>query len=117
MAAVNLDELEHAALLVDDGEGRATALGGRAPGMFQQRNDANKDAEAPRPAAPPAGDATHLAGDQATIRDLVRAEDIDGFERLLDERGATESWQRFRTEETQTALRRWCDEHGLQVSG
>ena len=140
MAAVNLDELEHAALVVDDGEGRATALVARATGMIHLLNDDYMDEEAPLPADRAAGDAdyvavppastlgigdqlvfrfaaTHLAGDQATIRDLVRAEDTDGFERLLDERGATESWQRFRTEETQSALRRWCDEHGLQISG
>jgi hypothetical protein len=140
MAAVNLDELEHAALVVDDGEGRATALVARATGMIHLLNDDYMDEEAPLPADRAAGDAdyvavppastlgigdqlvlrfaaSHLAGDQAAIRDLVRAEDTDGFERLLDERGATESWQRFRTEETQTALRRWCDEHGLQVSG
>ncbi|MCS0630800.1 hypothetical protein NX786_15800 [Telluria mixta] len=140
MAAVNLDELEHAALVVDDGEGRATALVARATGMIHVLNDDYMDEEAPMPADPGDGDgdyvavppastlgigdqlvfrfaAAHLAGDQAAIRDLVRAEDIDGFERLLDERGATESWQRFRTEETQAALRRWCDEHGLRVSG
>ena len=140
MAAVNLDELEHAALVVDDGAGRAKALVARATGMIHLLNDDYMDEEAPLPAdagtgdadyvaVPPAstlgiGDqlvfrfaAAHLAGDQATIRDLVRAEDTDGFERLLDERGATEAWQRFRTEETQTALRRWCDEHGLRVSG
>lgn len=140
MAAVNLDELEHAALVVDDGEGRATALVARATGMIHVLNDDYMDEEAPLPADPGDGDsdyvavppastlgigdqlvfrfaAVHLAGDQATIRDLVHAEDIDGFERLLDERGATASWQRFRTEETQTALRRWCDEHGLRVSG
>ncbi len=140
MAAVNLDELEHAALVVDDGAGRATALVARATGMIHLLNDDYMDEEAPLPADAAAGDsdyvavppastlgigdqlvfrfaAAHLAGDQAAIRDLVRAEDTDGFERLLDERGATESWQRFRTEETQTALRRWCDEHGLRVSG
>jgi hypothetical protein len=128
MAAVNLDELEHAALVA------------RATGMIHLLNDDYMDEEAPLPADAAAGDAdyvavppastlgigdqlvfrfaaTHLAGDQATIHDLVRAEDTDGFERLLDERGAAESWQRFRTEETQTVLRRWCDEHGLRVSG
>ncbi|SDC30356.1 hypothetical protein SAMN05428966_101503 [Massilia sp. PDC64] len=140
MAAVNLDELEHAALVVDDGEGRAKALVARATGMIHLLNDDYMDEEAPLPADAAAGDAdyvavppastlgigdqlvfrfaaTHLAGDQAAIHDLVRTEDTDGFERLLDERGATASWQRFRTQETQTALRRWCDEHGLRVSG
>ncbi len=61
--------------------------------------------------------AAHLAGDQAQVADLVRANDTDGFTRLLDERGAAEDWQRFRTEQTHTALRRWCDEHGLQARG
>jgi hypothetical protein len=144
MAAVNLDELEHAALVVDDGEGAARAVVSRETGMIHLLNDDYMDEEAPLPADADSGDgvqddefvavppastlgigdqlvfrfaATHLAGDQATVRDLFRAEDTDGFDRLLDERGATEAWQRFRTEETRTALQRWCDEHGLQTKG
>jgi hypothetical protein len=136
MAAVNLDELEHAALVVDDG---AKALVARATGMIHLLNDDYMDEEAPVPAdadsdaghdyvvVPPAsllgiGDplvlrfaATHLAGDQAAIRDLFNANDTDGYARLLAERGATEAWQRFRDAETTAALRRWCDEHGLQT--
>lgn len=136
MAAVNLDELGHAALVVDDG---AKALVARATGMIHLLNDDYMDEEAPVPAdgdgagdqayvvVPPAstlgiGDqlvfrfaAAHLAGDQAAVRELVDANDTDGFARLLDERGATESWQHFRTEETKAALRRWCDGHGLQA--
>jgi hypothetical protein len=136
MAAVNLDELGHAALVVDDG---AKALVARATGMIHLLNDDYMDEEAPVPAdgdedgnqayvvVPPAstlgiGDqlvfrfaAAHLAGDQAAIRALVDANDTDGFARLLDERGAAESWQHFRTEQTQAALRRWCDGHGLQA--
>jgi hypothetical protein len=138
MAAVNLDELEHAALVVDDG---AKALVARATGMIHLLNDDYMDEEAPVPAdgdsesghdyvvVPPAsllgiGDplvfrfaATHLAGDQAAIRDLFNANDTDGYARLLAERGATESWRQFRDAETKAALRRWCDEHGLQVTG
>jgi hypothetical protein len=140
MAAVNLDELEHAALVVDDGDGRAKALVARATGMIHLLNDDYMDEEAPLPADGGDGDgayvtvpaastlgigdqlvfrfvAMHLAGDQATVRDMVRDEDTDGFTRLLDERGAADAWQRFRGEETRTALRRWCDEHGLQVNG
>ena len=135
MAAVNLDELGHAALVVDDG---AKALVARATGMIHLLSDDYMDEEAPVPAdgdgggayvvVPPAstlgiGDqlvfrfaAAHLAGDQAAIRELVGANDTDGFARLLDERGATESWQRFRNEETRTALRRWCDAHGLPAT-
>jgi hypothetical protein len=136
MAAVNLDELGHAALVVDDG---AKALVARATGMIHLLNDDYMDEEAPVPAdgdgdgardyvvVPPAsllgiGDqlvfrfaAAHLADDQAAVRDLVDANDTDGFARLLDERGATASWQHFRSEETRTALRRWCDEHGLRA--
>ena len=142
MATIKLDELEHAATIVDDGEGGARALVSRETGMIHLLNDDYVDEEAPLPAdggdtdndgeyvaVPPAstlgiGDqlvfrfvAMHLAGDQATVRDMVRDEDTDGFTRLLDERGAADAWQRFRGEETRTALRRWCDEHGLQVNG
>jgi hypothetical protein len=136
MAAVNLDELGHAALVVDDG---AKALVARATGMIHLLNDDYMDEEAPVPAdgdgdgardyvvVPPAsllgiGDqlvfrfaAAHLADDQAAVRDLVAANDTDGFARLLEERGAAASWQHFRSEETRRALRRWCDEHGLQA--
>ena len=138
MAAVHLNELEHAALVVDDGGARA--LVARTTGMIHVLNDAYMDEEAPVPAdaggdedgdyvvVPPAstlgiGDglvlrfaAAHMAGDQATVQELFRAGDIDGFTRLLDERGAADVWQRFRTEETRTALQRWCDEHGLTMA-
>ena len=100
MAAVNLDELEHAALLVDDGEGRATALVARATGMIHLLNDDYMDEEAPLPADPAAGDADYVAVPPASTLGI-------GDQLVF----------RFRTEETQTALRRWCDEHGLRVSG
>jgi hypothetical protein len=60
--------------------------------------------------------AAHLAGDQPRVRELFDADDADGFERLLEERGTSETWERFRKEETESALRRWCDEHGLQTT-
>lgn len=60
--------------------------------------------------------ASHLAGDQATVRELFRERDEDGFARLLAERGAGDAWQRFRTEETRARLTRWCEEHGLQIT-
>jgi hypothetical protein len=138
MAAVHLNELEHAALVVDDGGARA--LVARTTGMIHVLNDAYMDEEAPVPAdaggdedgeyvvVPPAstlgiGDqlvlrfaAAQMAGDQTAIQELFRNGDIDGFTRLLEERGATDAWQRFRTEETRTALGRWCGEHGLQMA-
>jgi hypothetical protein len=139
MAAVHLNELEHAALVVDDGGARA--LVARDTGMIHVLNDAYMDEEAPVPAdaggggeegdyvvVPPAstlgiGDqlvlrfaAAQMAGDQATVQELFKNGDIDGFTRLLEERGATDAWQRFRTEETRTALQRWCDEHGLRLA-
>lgn len=138
MAAVNLDELEHAAIIVDDSDGEAKALIARDSGMIHLLNDEYMDEEAPLPAdlegddryvvVPPAsslgiGDqlvfsfaAAHLAGDQPRVRELFDADDADGFEQLLEERGASEAWERFRKEETESALRRWCDEHGLQTA-
>lgn len=138
MPTVNLDELEHAAIIVDDGDGEAKALVSRESGMIHLLNDEYMDEEAPLPAdregddryvvVPPAGTlgigdqlvfrfaAAHLAGDQHTVRELFDADDADGFERLLEERGASDAWKRFRKEETETALRRWCDEHGLQTA-
>jgi hypothetical protein len=139
MTAVKLDELENAALAVDDGEGSTKALVSRKTGMIHLLNDEYMDEEAPLPAdsgtdsgyvsVPAAsalglGDAlvlrfarSHLAGDEAAVRELMRCQDNDGFARLLDERGAAERWQRFRTEETRAALGRWCGEHGLELEG
>ena len=138
MPTVNLDELEHAAIIVEDGDGEAKALVSRESGMIHLLNDEYMDEEAPLPAdlegddryvvVPPAGSlgigdqlvfrfaTAHLAGDQHTVRELFDADDADGFERLLEERGASDAWKRFRKEETETALRRWCDEHGLQTA-
>lgn len=137
MPAVNLDELEQAAVMVEDGAGEAKALVSRETGMVHLLNDAYMDEEAPLPAdveaegnyvvVPAAsalgiGDAllfrfagTHLAGDEATVRDLLREQDEAGFFRLLEERGATDAWSTFHDQETRTALERWCGEHGLQL--
>jgi hypothetical protein len=137
MATVKLDELAHAATIVDDGEGEAKALVSRETGMIHLLNDEYMDEEAPLPSdarsdgryvlVPPAsslgiGDglvlrfaASHLPGDGATVQELYRAQDVDGFQRLLDERGAHDAWLRFRTEQTRAALGRWCEEHGLQL--
>jgi hypothetical protein len=140
MPSVKLDELENAALAVDDGEGSTRALVSRETGMIHLLNDEYMDEEAPLPSdkggnddggyvsVPAAGalglgDAlvlrfagSHLAGDEAAVRELMRYQDNDGFARLLEERGAAERWQRFREEETRAALGRWCQEHGLQLS-
>jgi hypothetical protein len=140
MTAVKLDELENAALAVDDGEGSTKALVSRETGMIHLLNEEYMDEEAPLPSdqggdndggyvsVPAAGalglgDAlvlrfagSHLAGDEAAVRELMRYQDNDGFARLLEERGAAERWQRFREEETRAALGRWCGEHGLQLA-
>lgn len=137
MTAVKLDELENAAMIVDDGAGEAKALVSRESGMIHLLNDEYMDEEAPVPAdgdedsryvlVPPAsslgiGDAlvvrfaaSHLPGDEATVGDLYRDKDVDGFFKLLDERGARDDWQQFRLEHTRAALGRWCEEHGLQL--
>jgi hypothetical protein len=137
MSTVNLDELEQAAMMVEDGDGAVTAMVSRETGMIHLLNEEYVDEEAPMPSAsgddaryvvvPPAatlgiGDAlvlrfaaVHMAEDQALVRDLFRDRDIEGFARLLEERGAGETWERFHAEATQTALRRWCEDKGLQA--
>jgi hypothetical protein len=139
MASVNLDELAHAATIVDDGDGAAHALVERDTGMIHLLNDEYMDEEAPLPADLEADDryvsvpaasalglgdelvfrfaAGRLAGDQATVRELFRDGDDAGFKRLLEERGAWEAWQRFRDEQTRSVLLRWCGQHGLQAGG
>ena len=86
MPTVNLDELEQAAVRVEDGDGSVTALVARDTGMIHLLNDEYMDEEAPMPSAssedaryvavPPAGTlgigdalvlrfaAAHLAEDQ-----------------------------------------------------
>ena len=136
MPTVDLDELEQAAVRVEDGDGSVTALVARDTGMIHLLNDEYMDEEAPMPstssedaryvAVPPAGTlgigdalvlrfaAAHLAEDQELVRDLFRDRDTEGFARLLEERGAGEAWESFRTQATETALRHWCEENGLQ---
>lgn len=139
MSTVNLDELEQAAMLVEDGGGAVTAMVARDTGMIHLLNDEYMDEEAPLPSSsgddgryvpvPPAGTlgigdelvlrfaAAHLAEDQALVRDLFRERDIEGFARLLEQRGAGEAWERFHEEATRSALRRWCEDNGLQAAG
>ena len=138
MSTVNLDELEGAAMMVEDGGGTVTAMVSRETGMIHLLNDEYMDEEAPVPSAsadneryvpvPPAGTlgigdglilrfaATHLADDQDTVRDLFRDRNTEGFARLLEERGAGEAWERFHDEVTRTALRQWCEANGLQLA-
>lgn len=138
MSTVNLDELEGAAMMVEDGGGTVTAMVSRETGMIHLLNDEYMDEEAPMPSAsgdkgsyvpvPPAGTlgigdglilrfaATHLADDQDTVRDLFRDRNTEGFARLLEERGAGAAWERFHEEVTRTTLRRWCEENGLQLA-
>jgi hypothetical protein len=138
MSTVNLDELEAAAMQVEDGDGSVTALVSRETGIVHLLNDEYMDDEAPMPSAsggdnryvpvPSAatlgiGDglilrfaATHLAEDQDTVRDLFRDHDTEGFARLLQERGAAEAWETFHEEATRSALRSWCEENGLQLA-
>lgn len=138
MSTVNLDELEAAAMRVEDGDGSVTAMVSRETGMIHLLNDEYTDEEAPMPPAsgadnsyvpvPSAGTlgigdglilrfaATHLPEDQDTVRDLFRDQDTEGFARLLQARGAGEAWEVFHEEATRTALRHWCEENGLQLA-
>jgi hypothetical protein len=140
MPTVKLDELENAAILVDDGEGSAKALVARDTGMIHLLNDDYMDEEAPLPGDFDAGDAyvsvpaastlglgrelmfrfaaTHLAGERDRVRELFeRGDGYDKFARLVEERGMLDSWYRFREEETRVALEGWCRQHGLQLEG
>ena len=125
-------------MMVEDGGGTVTAMVSRETGMIHFLNDEYMDEEAPVPSAsgsngdyvpvPPAGTlgigdglilrfaATHMAGDQDTVRDLFRDRNTEGFARLLEERSAGEAWERFHEEATRTALRQWCEENGLELA-
>jgi hypothetical protein len=137
MPAIKLDELENAAILVDDGEGSAKALVSRETGMIHLLNDEYMDEEAPLPGdfeasgqyvtVPAASElglgrelmfrfaAGHLPGDRETVRELFdRGDGYDRFARLLEERGVLDAWYRFREDETRAALEGWCRQHGLE---
>lgn len=138
MSTINLDELERAAMMVEDGDGTVTALVSRETGMIHLLNDEYMDEEAPMPSASGGNDgyvsvpsagvlgigdglvlrfaALHLVEDQHTVRDLFRDRNTEGFARLLQERGAAEAWERFHDDTTRAALRRWCEENGLQLA-
>lgn len=138
MASVKLDELENAAILVDDGEGSAKALVARDTGMIHLLNDEYMDEEAPLPGTIEAGGnyvpvpaaselglgralmqrfgAGHLAGDQQRLQEIFARQDpYDRFSRLLEERGLLDAWYGFREKETRVALEAWCRQHGLAL--
>jgi hypothetical protein len=143
MAAIKLDELENAAILVDDGEGSAKALIARDTGMIHLLNDEYMDEEAPLPgdmgdaeaggnyvSVPAASElglgrtlmqrfaGTHLPGDREQLQAMfARRDPYDRFSKLLEQRGELDAWYRFREAETRTALARWCEQHGLQLEG
>jgi hypothetical protein len=140
MSTVKLDELENAAILVDDGEGSAKALVARDTGMIHLLNDEYMDEEAPLPGDIEAGGnyvsvpssrelglghelvfrfaGQYLPGDTHTVREFFRKPGAYArFSHLLEERGERDRWHRFRDEETKAALRSWCEEHGLQPDG
>ena len=146
MAAIKLDELENAAILVDDGEGSAKALVARDSGMIHLLNDEYMDEEAPLPgdmgdigdseaggnyvSVPAASElglgralmqrfaGSHLPGDRERVQEIFARQDpYDRFSKLLEERGELDAWYRFRENETRTALVRWCEQHRLQLDG
>lgn len=138
MPTVNLDELEQAAMNVEDGDGSVSAMVSRETGMVHLLNDEYMDEEAPTPSASGADDryvpvpsaallgigdalvprfaAAHLPADQDAVRELFRDRDVEGFARLLEERGAGGAWDAFRADATRSALCRWCEENGLQLA-
>jgi len=140
MPTVKLDELENAAILVDDGAGSAKALVSRETGMIHLLNDDYMDEEAPLPgdieaeglyvSVPSTRElglgvelvfrftGQHLPADMESVRDMFRRKGAYGrFSRLVETRGARDAWHRFREQEIRVALEDWCRQHGLQPEG
>ena len=139
MAAIKLDELENAAILVDDGEGSAKALIARDTGMIHLLNDEYMDEEAPVPGDDlEAGDAyvsvpaasslglgralmrrfaaSQLPGDRDQVEAFVDRDDVyERFFGLFEERGVLDAWFDFREQESRTVLEAWCRQHGLEL--
>jgi hypothetical protein len=137
MPSIKLDELENAAILVDDGEGSAKALIARDTGMIHLLNDEYMDEEAPVPGDLEAGDAyvsvpaasslglgralmrrfavSHLPADREQVQAFFDSDDVyERFFRLFEERGVLDAWFDFREQESRTVLEAWCRQHGLE---
>lgn len=138
MPAIKLDELENAAILVDDGEGSAKALIARDTGMIHLLNDEYMDEEAPVPGEMQAGGnyvpvpaaselglgralmrrfaASHLPGDREQVQEWFDKDDVyERFAHLFEKRGVMDAWYAFREQESRTALETWCRQHGLEL--
>lgn len=138
MPAIKLDELENAAILVDDGEGSAKALVARDTGMIHLLNDEYMDEEAPLPGDFETGDAyvsvpaastlglgralmrrfaaSQLPGDRGQVEAFLDRDDVyERFFGLFEERGVLDAWYDFREQESRTVLEAWCRQHGLEL--
>jgi hypothetical protein len=138
MPAIKLDELENAAILVDDGEGSAHALIARDTGMIHLLNDEYMDEEAPVPGEMQAGGnyvpvpaaselglgralmrrfaVSHLPGDREKVAAFFDRDDVyERFFGLFEERGVLDAWYDFREQESRTVLEAWCRQHGLEL--
>ena len=138
MPAIKLDELENAAILVDDGEGSAKALIARDTGMIHLLNDEYMDEEAPLPGDVETGDAyvsvpaastlglgralmrrfaaSQLPGDREQVEAFLDRDDVyERFFGLFEERGVLDAWYHFREQESRTVLQAWCRQHGLEL--
>jgi hypothetical protein len=139
MPAIKLDELENAAILVDDGEGSAKALIARDTGMIHLLNDEYMDEEAPMPGDVEVGDAyvsvpaasslglgralmqrfaaSHLPGDREQVQAFFDSDDVyERFFGLFEERGVLDAWFAYREQESRTVLEAWCKQHRLDVA-
>lgn len=138
MPAIKLDELENAAILVDDGEGSAKALVARDTGMIHLLNDEYMDEEAPLPGDFETGDAyvsvpaastlglgralmrrfaaSQLPGDRGQVEAFLDRDDVyERFFGLFEERGVLDAWYDFREQESRTVLEAWCRQHDLEL--
>ena len=60
--------------------------------------------------------AERLPGDYQTVVDFFRKRGAYGrFKDLLDSRGLLDQWHAFEERETESALREWCRENGIEV--
>jgi hypothetical protein len=62
--------------------------------------------------------AEHLPDESEQVQEMFRKRGAyAAFKDLLEFKGLLQSWYDFEDEREERALRQWCDENGLEVSG
>jgi len=60
----------------------------------------------------------HLVDEYDRVRQIFKKRGAYGnFKSLLESRGMLQDWFDFENQQEKRALRQWCEEHGIEISG